>query len=579
MAAMEQEAVFDHTALDQLMAGLKASANDWAQTDVAARIAILDDIKTCLNAVAGEWVAAASEAKLIPDGSPLAGEEWISGPYALMMSINALMNTLGGIEGKKFLDALKVRELGNGQVAARVIPGSIWDRILLSGISADVWMQPGVTVQNLPAHTASAYDAPVAARKGAVALVLGAGNIAAIPPLDCLHKLFAEHQVVILKLNPVNEYLAPFLEAALKPLIDRGALAIVRGGADVGGYLANHADVDEIHITGSGASHDAIVWGAGDQGARNKKAGKRINDRRITSELGAVCPTIVVPGPWSAADLRYQAEHIATQKLHNSGYNCIACQMLILPGGWQHTPTLIDNVRDVMRTGFPRGAYYPGTETRLADFEGKSDAAVKFGRGQSPACIVVPLQGEQNEHYRDHEVFGPAMSTYEIAADQGAEAYLKAAIAYANDALAGTLGANILIHPRTLREIGHKRFESMVTDLHYGTIAVNAWTGVGFLLGQCPWGAFPGHTPQDVGSGIGFVHNACLFDRPERTVIRQPFRPYPRNMLSGGLTLLPRPPWFVTNRRQHRIGRLLTGFEYRRSWLKIPQIILNALRG
>ena len=42
---------------------------------------------------------------------------------------------------------------------------------------------------------------------------------------------------------------------------------------------------------------------------------------------------------------------------------------------------------------------------------------------------------------------------------------------------------------------------------------------------------------------------------------------------------LPRPPWFVTNRKGHSLGRLLVAFQYRPSLLKIPRIFLNALRG
>ena len=43
--------------------------------------------------------------------------------------------------------------------------------------------------------------------------------------------------------------------------------------------------------------------------------------------------------------------------------------------------------------------------------------------------------------------------------------------------------------------------------------------------------------------------------------------------------MLPRPPWFVTNRQQHVVGRLLTGFQHKPSWLKIPRIFLHALLG
>ena len=37
-------------------------------------------------------------------------------------------------------------------------------------------------------------------------------------------------------------------------------------------------------------------------------------------ELGGVSPTIVLPGRWKDADLRFQAEHVASQKLGNGGF-------------------------------------------------------------------------------------------------------------------------------------------------------------------------------------------------------------------------------------------------------------------
>jgi len=93
-----------------------------------------------------------------------------------------------------------------------------------------VWMQPGVNATNLAQHTASAYDANSPYHKqGKVALVLGAGNIAAIAPLDVFQKLFSENEVVVLKMNPVNEYLIEFLAPALKPLIERGVAVAIDG--------------------------------------------------------------------------------------------------------------------------------------------------------------------------------------------------------------------------------------------------------------------------------------------------------------------------------------------------------------
>ncbi len=564
--------------LDQAIRDLNAAKDSWAQTDIDQRLSILAEIKDDLRQVSRDWAETAAHAKQIPDTSPLVGEEWLSGPCAVMAACNALIDTLSNMKGKRFLDRLPKRDLASGQLAVSVTPATIWDRLLLSGVRAEVWMQKGVTRQNLASHAATAYDTPAPQRRGKVAVVLGAGNIAAIAPLDVFHKLFTENQVVILKMNPVNDYLAQFIQAAFRSLIARDALRIVKGGTDVGATLCTHPDIDEIHITGAQSSHDAIVWGTGAQGAANKNAGTPINARRITSELGAVCPTIVVPGPWSAADLAFQAENIATQKLHNSGFNCISCQVLILPETWDKTPDLMRNLRSVMAKCDPRPTYYPGATDRMAAFADHGAQVTRFARGAAPACVVVARQNGDADWLDKTEVFAPAMTTIELAAPEPTS-FLRAAIRLANDDLHGTLGANILIHPATIRQIGRVQFEQLLAELRYGCIAVNAWTGVGFLLAQVPWGAFPGHSLQDVQSGIGFVHNSRMFTRPERTVVTAPFRPFPRNLLSGGTSLLPRPPWFVTNRKQHVTGRLLTYFEHRPRWSKLPRIFLNALRG
>ncbi|MCK8322737.1 hypothetical protein LXA12_17585, partial [Erwinia amylovora] len=66
---------------------------------------------------------------------------------------------------------------------------------------------------------------------GQVSLVLGAGNVSSIGPKDAFYKLFVENQTVVLKMNPVNEYLGPHFEKALAPLVERGFLRIVYGGA------------------------------------------------------------------------------------------------------------------------------------------------------------------------------------------------------------------------------------------------------------------------------------------------------------------------------------------------------------
>ena len=123
--------------------------------------------------------------------------------------------------------------------------------------------------------------------------------MASLGPRDVLSKLFVEGKVVVMKANPVNDYLVPHWRRALAALIDAGVLRIVDGGAAVGQYLTGHARIDEVHITGSDKTYDAVVFGTGPEGARRKEADEPALDKPVTAELGNVSPVIVVPGKWS----------------------------------------------------------------------------------------------------------------------------------------------------------------------------------------------------------------------------------------------------------------------------------------
>jgi aldehyde dehydrogenase (NAD(P)+) len=571
-----------HFSLDNDLQLLSRHKQRWAQTTIETRITILARIRDAVDRVAQDWAETAARKKGLAINAPPAGEEWVTGPYALITYCNALMDTLSRLPGNRRLQGLPMRELPNGQLAVQVVPYSLSDRLLLNGVRAEVWMEPGVTRANLAQHTAAAYTHLAG---GKLALVLGAGNIAAIAPLDCLHKLFVHNEVVILKLSPVNDYLASFLNSALAPLIEPGFLRIVHGDEDVGQYLSNHLLVETIHITGAAAAHDAIVWGTGSEAAANKQAGTPRNKRPITSELGGVSPTIVVPGPWSSADIAFQAENVATQKLHNAGFNCVACQVLVLAATWPQKTAFLQTLEAIMAASAPRPLYYPGAKARLTEFQ----KAITGQRSSPPEtanqytanqCRIFPFEAGASPIAETFEVFAPALAVTELPCSDGDEAaFLIAAINYANQNLAGTLGANILVHPQTLRKIGQPRLDEIIANLRYGTIAINAWTGLAFMLPQARWGAFPGHTLEDVQSGIGVVHNTMLFDRPQRTVVHAPFTPFPRSLLTLSFTLLPRPPWFITNRRANMLGRLLTRFQARPSFAKLFAIFANALRG
>ncbi|MBV8153543.1 MAG: aldehyde dehydrogenase family protein, partial [Candidatus Eremiobacteraeota bacterium] len=529
MAILAEPRPTDHSRIDTELEELRAGAARWAALPAADKAAVLSACLASVGRQTDRWIAAAADAKGLT-GTPLAGEEAISGPWAVLRALNAYILTLRGIAatGAVPLDPQRVRTRDDGQVVVDVFPADVYDRILLDGVRAEVWMQPGVTAKTLPETMGTWYRQ--AQHEPRVALVLGAGNIASIAPLDVLYKLVADGTVCALKMNPVNHYLGPIFEDAFAPLVEGGYLRFAYGGADIGKYLCGHPAIDEIHITGSDKTHDAIVFGDGPDAADRKRRNDPILRKPITSELGNVSPTIVVPGPWSDSDVAFQAENIVTQKLHNGGFNCIASQVLILPRDWARTPDLIAAIDDVMRVLADRPAYYPGAAARCDALARGRREIRTFGPndGRYVARTIAVLDASNaSEVAFTTEAFTPFLGMVALAGQT--EGYLRDAVAFANDKLWGTLGGNLIVHPGTMRRYADD-FDRAVADLRYGCIGVNAWTGVGFLTCQTPWGAFPGHTLDDIRSGIGVVHNTYLFARSQKSVVYAPFAPFPRSL-------------------------------------------------
>ena len=567
----------EHVELDAALATLHARAEGWARLGLAEKIRHLRAMRGRTIEAAQTWVELAARAKGIA-GTPLAGEEWLSGPYPLLTALDRLTATLAGIarDGVPPVPARAVRTRPDGQVVVDVFPVERADRILLSGVRAEVWMEPGVTRENLADHTASFYRERDPA--GSVTLVLGAGNIASIPPLDVLAALYAHGSVVMLKLNPVNGYLAPVFARIFASLIEEGFVRIAEGGAETGAFLCAHPAVDAIHLTGGERTHDAIVFGGGPGGEARKRANQPVIAKRVTSELGNVTPVIVVPGPWSDPDLTFQAAHVATQKLHNAGANCIAAQVLVTPESWELAPRFLAKVREALAAAPQRPAYYPGSRERVHAVEQTHPNAESVGVPMDGVhrTFVGSLDAGDDEPLFRTEAFGPVLGQTALPGDDAA-AFLRNAVAFCNERLHGTLGAAILIHPRTIAELG-PAFDDAIAALRYGCVTINTWPGVGFTLATASWGAYPGNSLADVGSGIGIVHNAYLFDNAQKSVVRAPFAPFPRSFGDGERTLLPTPPWFVTHRRADAVGRNLFAYTAKPSLLRMAATVLAAMR-
>src|SRR5881628_2231452 len=314
--------------IDEAVGRLRDNAARFAHLSLDQRLALARAMQVGYVRVAEESVRAACAAKGISLGTPLEGEEWCLGPWIVVRHLRLIQQSLLALKRTGNTSVGKVGRTVDDRLSVQVYPANGIDAMLFNGVRVDVHLQRGVTEKDLDATRAGFYKAPTHA--GRVALVLGAGNVNAIVSLDLITKMFNEGKACLVKMNPVNAYLGPYLERAYAEAIREGFLAILYGGADEGAYLATHSGLDEIHVTGSNQTYDRMVWGPpGPERERRKAEGRPLLAKPITAELGNVSPVIVLPGPYSDRQLAYQAEEVAGALTYNASFDCNAAKVVI----------------------------------------------------------------------------------------------------------------------------------------------------------------------------------------------------------------------------------------------------------
>ncbi|MCY7366723.1 MAG: aldehyde dehydrogenase family protein [Chamaesiphon sp.] len=548
----------DFDEIDRAIASLHSHRDQWVETSIPQRLGYL---QACLDQtldIAETWATAGCEAKGIDPKSNLAGEEWIAGPIATVRNIRLLMTTL---QANGQLPPPKISRRPDGQVVAEILPANSIDRMLYLGYRGQVWLK-----SETPPTQGQIYREPTA---GKVSLILGAGNVSSIVAIDVLSKLFSENQIVIVKMNPVNAYIGEYLGQAFAPLIQAGFLHIVYGGVDVGEYLCQHAQIETIHITGSHRTHDAIVWGATASEQQERKAANRPRiDKPISSELGCVTPIIVVPGKWSKSDLTFQARQVASTIANNASFNCLSGQILVTGSGWPQQAEFLAAVRRELAAIPPRQAYYPGAQDRYQAFLDQYPQSEPLGTRTPeivPWTIIPDVPPVAGEYALNEEAFCGILAQVSIESDSAPD-FLTKVVDFVNDRVWGTLSCTVLIDAQTQKQY-HQEFDTAIANLKYGAIGVNIWSGMIFYFGSTTWGAYPGNTPADIGSGSGFVHNSYLFDHPQKSVVYAPFR------------IFPTPAWFANHKNLLGMAKQLLKLEANPTWKNLPLVVWAALRG
>jgi hypothetical protein len=236
------------------------------------------------------------------------------------------------------------------------------------------------------------------------------GGSTSIDAINALHKLFIDDEVALL---PIAAPLRQILAEALAPLIEEGWLAVVDG---------DHAAPDP-----------------------------------------GLMPVLVVPGPWSEADLEHYARRVAAMIARNERF-----KVVIVAKQWLQRAAFLGELAE--RCG-------------IRDF-GQDEDPVRDEAFRGRAAIVT--------------IDAPALCGVDVSR------FIDAAVRFANDRCAGTTSCIVLAHPAT-QEAHSGRLARALEELRYGTIGVNVW----------PWGFYP---------GLDVVHDPFLLDHSEKAILRAPFR-------------------------------------------------------
>jgi aldehyde dehydrogenase (NAD(P)+) len=555
--------------LDRVVTRLKDGARKFAGLSLDQRIQLARAMQEGYQRVGRASVEAACTAKGIVAGSPVEGEEWTLGPWFVVRHLRLIRESLTALNETGNTPVGKLGRTADQRLTVQVFPAGSIDGLLFQGVRVDVHLQPGVTEEEMENSRARFYKRPD--HDGRVVLVLGAGNVNGIPSMDVLTKMFNEGKACILKMHPVNAYLGPFLEDAFTEAIRQNFLAVVYGGSEEGAYLAQHPEVDEVHLTGSDLTFDTIVWGnPGPEREARKAQGRPLLQKPVTAELGNVSPVIVLPGPYSDKQLRYQAEDVAAGLSYNAAFDCNANKVLILPKGWHQRDAFLAGIEQALTKALPRKAYYPGAHDRWRLYSRDRASIRQFGEETAellPWTLVRDLDaGDAGERAFVSESFCPILFETQVGSTDPVE-FLDKAVTFANDRLWGTLSAGMVVHPKTMRDpVLAGSVERAIAGLRYGSVCVNAWSGYLFGFVTPPWGPHPSSTLEDIQSGVGWVHNTPMLEQVEKAVLRHP------------ITAMPKPTYFPTHRTAHKLMPRMTALEENGSWAKLPGVLAAAMR-
>ena len=536
----------------------------------AAKAALLRECIPRLMAEAPGWVATGAAAR---GAAP--SEEWLAGPSATVRLFRLLAESLdaiavGGPPAARL--AARVRR-SDGRTEIALFPSSTLDRRHVHGLHGP--RADGCRASRR-SRRASGRRRSISGGipEGGLSVILGAGNVASIPPMDVASKMFVDGMVCVLKMNPVNEWVGPFLERALEPLDRRAATSASSTAAPRSGSalvyhplrrrrahhrLRSHARPDRVGAAGAGARPPH-------RGARSAAA--RPDHLRARQREPGRDRAVRATATRSSPSRRATSSRMVC---NNASFNCNAAKMLITPKGWPQRSRFLDLVAQGLAAAPTRKAYYPGAFDRYRTLLSGHPEAQRFGQGERRRCwqwaLVPGLDaGDEREPLFRTEPFCGMLSETSVGSTDPVE-FLAEATRFMNDRLWGTLNAMLVVPPKLERDPTRRRRARSRRSSTCATAPSPSTTGRRWATPSAPCrGAVTrARRWRTSRAGSAGCTTRYMLDGIDKAVVR------------GPLVVKPMPMWFYGNPKADRVAPLVADLEAAPSWLKIPGILARVL--
>ena len=537
--------------VDRNISTLRLNSQAFSKIENILLSDMFDECIQNIKSIAYFWATIGADNKGIK-GTVAEGEEWLGGPFASTIALQYYIDFLRN-------NTVITEDLINDN-KIHIFPNKPIEKLLFPFITADMHFSKNMSKSDI--IISRGFGTSLGFKNG-ISLILGAGNVSSIPLLDTIYDMVVNRHCILLKLNPVNEYLKPVFEKVFENFISRGFMVVTTGDINVSSYMTAHSGITNMHLTGSDKTYENIVYGSTlNEKDKGKKTLSKKNKKPFTTELGNVTPFIIHPGKWSTSEIKYQARKIVTAKLNNNGFNCIAAQVIVLPKNWKQSQQLVEAIKKQLATEKDRLAYYPNSTETLKRL--KSNKTIFQENDLTCATPHLTKDLDLNDYYEKNEVWSSTLFFKYLEHDNDLD-YVNKAISYVNQDVWGNLGVAVLIKKHDSKKVKDIT-KNYVDNLKYGTIAINEWPALGFIIPTMPWGGYPGNKDSDIQSGQGYVHNAYFFESPLKGVLYSKFK----------LPIVD-PVWFTSNKKGSKVFKYLTYYQIENSKINLIKLIFLAL--